>query len=116
MSIFTIRSLHKKCTWFSITSNNIEKDVNCEFGLKVSYWKIYRAKEAAKQKIDGTYEETQWKLTKYCEDLKVANPGSIIILCKTNNKFQYLFLYYEVSTTSFESCRALIDLDRNILN
>lgn len=138
-SMFTIRSLHEEHTCFGInhTGNNaatseflaniiankikeqpdyrpsdIEKDVSREFGVKVSYSKAYRAKKAAKRKIDGTHEETYARLPKYCQDLEAANPGSTIILCKTDsNKFQRLFLCYEASAVGFVSCRPLLGLD-----
>ena len=67
---------------------DIVKDMKTNFGVDITYWKAWAAKEHAMVAINGTHEESYAQLPKYVEKLKEANPGSYITLdCTTENKF-----------------------------
>src|SRR5216117_3136345 len=55
---------------------DIVKDMKADFGVEVTYYKAWAAKERAMVQINGTHEGSYAQLPKYIEKLKEANPGS----------------------------------------
>ena len=67
--------------------------------MEVKYHKAWKAREDILIHINGTHEESLAYLPKYCEDLDVANPGSLIALERiVEDKFQRIFLCLNAST------------------
>ena len=96
---------------------DIVKDIQTQFGVKINYFKAWRAKEDALLQINGTHESAYSLLPKYCSDLEQANPGSIMSLERTEeNKFKRIFVSFGASGQGFAHCRLLLGLDGTHLN
>ena len=91
---------------------DIVKDMKADFGVHITYYKAWAAKESAMIQINGTHEESYAQLPKYIEKLKEANPGSHITLETTvDNKFRRVFVCFGASAQGFAHCRPLMGLD-----
>ncbi|XP_022841856.1 uncharacterized protein LOC111365532 [Olea europaea var. sylvestris] len=70
-------------------------DMECEFGVRITYNKAWRAKEKGLRFLRGTPEESFQKLPSYCHMLTEKNPGTIAhIELDSNNRFLYFFLAF----------------------
>ena len=95
---------------------DIVKDMQTQFGVQIDYFKAWRAKEDALLQINGSYESAYNLLPKYCEDVQEANPGSLIVLERTEeNKFKCVFMSFGASVKGFTYCRPLLGLDGTYL-
>src|SRR5579859_7035050 len=102
--ILTERPDYKPC--------DIAKDMRVEFDVEINYKKAWRAKEHASLEINGRHKASYAYLPKYCEDLKAANPGSLVVLeSTTENKFRRVFNCYGGSAEGFANCRPILGLD-----
>ena len=91
---------------------DIVKDMKADFGVEVTYYKAWAAKERAMVQINGTHEGSYAQLPKYIEKLKEANPGSEIALETTiENKFRRVFVCFAASAKGHVHCRPLLGLD-----
>ena len=91
---------------------DVVKDMKSEFGVDITYYRAWAAKEHAIVQINGTHEESYAQLPKYIEKLEEANPGSDITLeCTTENKFRRIFVRFGASAKDFVHCRPLLGLD-----
>lgn len=83
-----------------------------ELGVGVKYHKAWRAKELAMENINGSHEESYVKLSKYCEDLVNANPGTIAFVDITeDNKFRRMFVSFGAAAKGFAYCLPILGLD-----
>ncbi|XP_022849788.1 uncharacterized protein LOC111371851 [Olea europaea var. sylvestris] len=91
----------------------IIRDMEREFGVRITYNKAWRAKEKGLQFLRGTPEESFQKLPSYCHMLTEKNPGTIAhIELDSNNRFLYFFLAFGPSVRGFrEYMRPVICVD-----
>ena len=96
-----------------IKPSNLHKDLLATHGLHIPYKRVYQAKEHALKLINGTHEESYANIPKYCEELRAANPGTIIDYEATaiSNQFSRLFLCFHASAQGFTNCKPLIGID-----
>jgi zinc finger SWIM domain-containing protein 3 len=101
--------LQQQCRYCPI---DIQKDIQRELGVKVLYFKAFRAKETALAQIDGSHQDAYKSLPQYCKDIMKANPNSVTCLKSTDdNKFWHIFISYGASTLGFRHCHPLLDLN-----
>ena len=91
---------------------DIQRDLQIDLGIHLPYSRVYRGKEAASTLIHGTHEDGYTALPEYCLNIEKSNPGSAVILERTNeNKFQRIFISYYASGAGFAFCRPILGLD-----
>jgi hypothetical protein len=97
----------------SIKPKAIQDLFKDEYGVKISYQKAYRARERARQIIDGSHEEAYSLLPKYCQEVQRSNPGSTVQLDvdPNTNRFKRVFISFAASAMGFAYCRPLLGLD-----
>ena len=96
----------------SYTPKEIQDDLKRELGVDVGYSKAWRAKEAALNNINGTFEESYAMLPKYCNDLVNTNPGTTAFVEKTEDKkFKRMFVAFGAAAKGFAYCHPLLGLD-----
>ncbi|GAA0171068.1 hypothetical protein LIER_41077 [Lithospermum erythrorhizon] len=83
------------------------------YGIKISYWKAWKAKEIAMQLVRGKPEESFMGLPCYLWLLNQANPGTISAYqVDMENCFEQCFLALGPSVAGFRSCmRPVIAID-----
>nr|POE84230.1 hypothetical protein CFP56_57793 [Quercus suber] len=59
---------------------NIQDAIHEKFTLNISARKASRAREKAREYVDGAYTQQYNQFWEYCEKLRKANPGNIILL------------------------------------
>jgi MULE transposase domain/MuDR family transposase/SWIM zinc finger len=122
-----VRTLHHRQAGSSLISSVIQgrvqdhpgyrpveviRDARREQGIKVSYSTAWRAKEDALAKINGSHEDAYAQLPQYCTDLVTSNPGSTVVIERTDdNRFLRLFICYAASASGFAHCRPILGLD-----
>jgi hypothetical protein len=87
-----------------------------QWGVILSKFKIYRAKNKALEMIQGAVEEPYAHLRNYAEELLRSNPGSSVkIKCKPGANwpvFERMYVcFYACKKAFVQSCRPLIGLD-----
>ncbi|XP_073134999.1 uncharacterized protein [Henckelia pumila] len=90
------------------------KDIQRDFGVELSYHKVWKGKELAMHDIHGADDESYDKLRWYCSAIKETNPGSIVEceIDQCSNKFKRLFICFNACATGFvRGCRPLVFLD-----
>ncbi|KDP28012.1 hypothetical protein JCGZ_19092 [Jatropha curcas] len=97
---------------------DIADDIKREYGIQLNYSQAWRAKEIAREQLQGSYKEAYNQLPFFCEKIKETNPGSIATFStKDDSSFHRLFVSFHASITGFEQgCRPLIFLDSVPLN
>jgi MULE transposase domain len=90
----------------------IQKDVQLD-GVLIPYKQAWRAKEVARDMIDGSHDDLYSLLPYYCQQIEATNPNSTAIVeCYGEiSKFRRLFLCYGASACSVVHCRPVIGLD-----
>lgn len=94
----------------------IQKIMQDEFHVNISYWKVWRCRELAMEKAFGTVSGSFALLPSYVENLQNSNPGTV---CKTEyvvdkngcKRFKYLFISYAASIASLKYLRPIILVD-----
>ncbi|WVZ12601.1 hypothetical protein V8G54_017131 [Vigna mungo] len=97
---------------------DIADDIKREYGIQLNYSQAWRAKEIAREQLQGSYKEAYTQLPFFCEKIKETNPGSFATFTtKEDSSFHRLFVAFHASISGFQlGCRPLIFLDRTPLN
>ncbi|XP_019464759.1 PREDICTED: uncharacterized protein LOC109363046 [Lupinus angustifolius] len=97
---------------------DIADDLKREYGVELNYSQAWRAKEIAREQLQGSYKEAYTQLPFFCERIKETNPGSIATFTtKEDSSFHRLFVSFHASISGFlQGCRPLLFLDRIPLN
>ncbi|XP_031285780.1 uncharacterized protein LOC116144482 isoform X1 [Pistacia vera] len=96
----------------------IADDIQKEYGIQLNYSQAWRAKEIAREQLQGSYKDAYSLLPYFCEKIKETNPGSVVTFTtKDDSSFHRLFVSFHASITGFEQgCRPLLFLDTTPLN
>lgn len=97
---------------------DIADDIKREYGIQLNYSQAWRAKEIAREQLQGSYKEAYTQLPFFCEKIKETNPGSFATFTtKEDSSFHRLFVSFHASISGFwQGCRPLLFLDRTLLN
>ncbi|CAH8343587.1 unnamed protein product [Eruca vesicaria subsp. sativa] len=97
---------------------DIAEDIKREYGIQLNYSQAWRAKEVAREQLQGSYKEAYSQLPLLCEKIKETNPGSIAtFMTKEDSSFHRLFISFYASISGFkQGSRPLLFLDNAILN
>ncbi|GMH28620.1 hypothetical protein Nepgr_030463 [Nepenthes gracilis] len=97
---------------------DIADDIRREFGIQLNYSQAWRAKEIAREQLQGSYKEAYSQLPLFCQRIIETNPGSVATFStKEDSSFHRLFISFHASITGFQQgCRPLLFLDSNPLN
>ncbi|CAL8990983.1 unnamed protein product [Prunus brigantina] len=97
---------------------DIADDIKREYGIQLNYSQAWRAKEIAREQLQGSYKEAYNQLPYFCERIKETNPGSVATFTtKEDSSFHRFFVSFHASIVGFrEGCRPLIFLDSTPLN
>ncbi|CAH2054734.1 unnamed protein product, partial [Thlaspi arvense] len=97
---------------------DIAEDIKKEYGIQLNYSQAWRAKEVAREQLQGSYKEAYSQLPLICEKIKETNPGSIAtFMTKEDSSFHRLFISFYASISGFkQGSRPLLFLDNAILN
>ncbi|KAL0737888.1 hypothetical protein Bca4012_014098 [Brassica carinata] len=97
---------------------DIAEDIKREYGIQLNYSQAWRAKEIAREQLQGSYKEAYTQLPFFCEKIKETNPGSIAtFVTKEDSSFHRLFISFYASICGFrQGSRPLLFLDSIVLN
>ncbi|KAA8528161.1 hypothetical protein F0562_035588 [Nyssa sinensis] len=97
---------------------DIANYIKKEYGIQLNYSQAWRAKEIAREQLQGSYKEAYNQLPFFCEKIKETNPGSIATYAtKEDSSFHRLFISFQASISGFQQgCRPLLFLDSTPLN
>ncbi|XP_062143820.1 uncharacterized protein LOC133851413 [Alnus glutinosa] len=97
---------------------DIADDIKREYGIQLNYSQAWRAKEIAREQLQGSYKEAYNLLPFFCERIKETNPGSVATFTtKDDSSFHRLFVSFHASISGFQQgCRPLLFLDSTPLN
>ncbi|KAK2646065.1 hypothetical protein Ddye_021260 [Dipteronia dyeriana] len=97
---------------------DIADDIKREYGIQLNYSQAWRAKEIAREQLQGSYKEAYTLLPYFCEKIKETNPGSVVTFTtKDDSSFHRLFVSFHASISGFQQgCRPLLFLDSTPLN
>jgi hypothetical protein len=86
----------------SYDPTDIARDMECEFGVEISYHKARRGKLAALHLLHGTPKDSFQKLSSYCHVLGECNPGTVThIEVDSHDRFHYFFLAFGASIRGY---------------
>ncbi|PHU08519.1 hypothetical protein BC332_20379 [Capsicum chinense] len=96
---------------------DIANDIEREYGIQLNYSQARRAKEKAREQLQGSYREAYSQLPLLCEKIRETNPGSVaIVVAKEDSSFHRLFISFHASISGFrQGCRPLLFLDSTVL-
>ncbi|KAJ0253899.1 PB1 domain-containing protein [Hirschfeldia incana] len=97
---------------------DIAEDIKREYGIQLNYSQAWRAKEIAREQLQGSYKEAYTQLPFFCEKIKETNPGSVArFVTKEDSSFHRLFVSFYASICGFrQGSRPLLFLDTAVLN
>ncbi|CAA7058857.1 unnamed protein product [Microthlaspi erraticum] len=97
---------------------DIAGDIKREYGIELNYSQAWRAKEIAREQLQGSYKEAYSQLPFFCEKIKETNPGSVATFTtKEDSSFHRLFISFYASISGFtRGCRPLLFLESAVLN
>lgn len=97
---------------------DIADDIRREYGIQLNYSQAWRAKEIAREQLQGSYKEAYTLLPFFCDKIKETNPGSFATFTtKEDSSFHRLFISFHASISGFQQgCRPLLFLDSTVLN
>ncbi|XP_050239591.1 uncharacterized protein LOC126688796 [Quercus robur] len=97
---------------------DIADDIKREYGIQLNYSQAWRAKEIAREQLQGSYKEAYTLLPFFCEKIKDTNPGSVATFTtKDDSSFHRFFVSFHASISGFQQgCRPLLFLDSTPLN
>ncbi|XP_058209324.1 uncharacterized protein LOC131322142 isoform X2 [Rhododendron vialii] len=92
---------------------DIASDIKREYGIQLNYTQAWRAKEIAREQLQGSYKEAYNQVPLLCEKIMETNPGSIATFAtKEDSSFHRLFVSFHASIYGFQQgCRPLLFLD-----
>lgn len=96
---------------------DIATDIEREYGIHLNYSQAWRAKEIAREQLQGSYKEAYSQLPSFCEKIVETNPGSLATFAtKEDSSFHRLFVSFHASIYGFQQgCRPLLFLDNTVL-
>ncbi|CAI9111734.1 OLC1v1012029C1 [Oldenlandia corymbosa var. corymbosa] len=95
---------------------DIATDIKREYGIQLNYSQAWRAKEIAREQLQGSFKEAYCQLPYFCEKIIETNPGSIATFStKEDSTFHRMFVAFHASLSGFKACRPLIFLDCTLL-
>lgn len=97
---------------------DIANDIRREFGIQLNYSQAWRAKEIAREQLQGSYKDAYTQLPFFCDKIKETNPGSFATFTtKEDSSFHRLFVSFHASISGFQNgCRPLLFLNHTPLN
>ncbi|XP_057958960.1 uncharacterized protein LOC131151661 isoform X2 [Malania oleifera] len=97
---------------------DIANDIKREYGIQLNYSQAWRAKEIAREQLQGSYKEAYSQLPYLCEKIRETNPGSFATFAtKDDSSFHRLFVSFHASISGFQQgCRPLLFLNSTPLN
>ncbi|GLT91404.1 hypothetical protein SLE2022_092950 [Rubroshorea leprosula] len=97
---------------------DIAEDIMREYGIQLNYSQAWRAKEIAREQLQGSFKEAYALIPFFCEKIKETNPGSMATFTTNDDSsFHRLFVSFHASITGFlQGCRPLLFLDSTPLN
>ncbi|CAL2264962.1 unnamed protein product [Prunus armeniaca] len=101
----------------SIKPIDIVKDFKQNYGLEISYYNAWYAKELAKSEVHGDESLSYSQLVWYRDALVSTNPGSsCVVECDPKtSRFRRLFVCYGACIEGFQWCRPLLFIDETFL-
>ncbi|XP_019229612.1 PREDICTED: uncharacterized protein LOC109210617 isoform X2 [Nicotiana attenuata] len=96
---------------------DIVTDIKREYGIQLNYSQAWRAKEIAREQLQGSYEEAYSQVPLLCESIMETNAGSVATFAtKEDSSFHRLFVSFHASIYGFQQgCRPLLFLDSTVL-
>ncbi|CAK9170131.1 unnamed protein product [Ilex paraguariensis] len=96
---------------------DIASDIKREYGIQLNYSQAWRAKEIAREQLQGSYKEAYNLLPFFCEKILETNPGSqATFTTKEDSSFHRFFVSFHASISGFQQgCRPLLFLDSTLL-
>lgn len=96
---------------------DIALDIKRDYGIQLNYSQAWRAKEVAREQLQGSYKEAYGLLPFFCEKIMETNPGSVATFgTKEDSSFHRLFVSFHASISGFQhGCRPLLFLDSTLL-
>ncbi|XP_060212825.1 uncharacterized protein LOC132640311 isoform X1 [Lycium barbarum] len=96
---------------------DIATDIKREYGIQLNYSQAWRAKEIAREQLQGSYKEAYSQLPLFCERIMETNTGSLATFAtKEDSSFHRLFVSFHASIYGFQQgCRPLLFLDSTVL-
>ncbi|KAL0282405.1 UNVERIFIED_CONTAM: hypothetical protein Sangu_2950800 [Sesamum angustifolium] len=95
---------------------DIASDIKRDYGIQLNYTQAWRAKEIAREQLQGSYKEAYSQLPFFCEKIVETNPGSLATFStKEDSSFRRFFVSFHASVSGFHQCRPLLFLDSTLL-
>lgn len=95
---------------------DIASDIQRDYGIQLNYTQAWRAKEIAREQLQGSYKEAYSQLPYFCEKIMETNPGSLASFStKEDSSFRRFFVSFHASISGFHQCRPLLFLDSTLL-
>ncbi|EYU31645.1 hypothetical protein MIMGU_mgv1a001707mg [Erythranthe guttata] len=95
---------------------DIASDIKREYGIQLNYTQAWRAKEIAREQLQGSYKEAYSQLPFFCQNIMETNPGSLATFStKEDSSFRRFFVSFHASISGFHQCRPLLFLDSTLL-
>ncbi|XP_042055142.1 uncharacterized protein LOC121799748 isoform X2 [Salvia splendens] len=95
---------------------DIASDIKRDYGIQLNYTQAWRAKEIAREQLQGSYKEAYSQLPYFCEKIMETNPGSLAAFStKEDSSFRRFFVSFRASIAGFHQCRPLLFLDSTLL-
>ncbi|XP_024014236.1 uncharacterized protein LOC112088183 [Eutrema salsugineum] len=86
------------------------------YGLDSTYWKIWKARDNAREEVLGTLESSYAQLPVDIHKIKKANPDAIACLEVDDlQRFKYLFISFAASAKGYEFMRKVVVMDGTFL-
>ncbi|KAM7278591.1 hypothetical protein ACFE04_005725 [Oxalis oulophora] len=97
----------------SYKPKDIVADIEREYGIQLHYSQARRAREVAREQLQGSHIEAYSQIPFLCEKIEETNPGSVAtFVTKDDSSFHRLFVSFGASISGFEQgCRPLLFLD-----
>lgn len=88
------------------TPSQIRNIIRTDFKINVSYWKSWKARDAAITMVKGSSEGSYELLPAYCCVLKQHNAGTVtFIQVDSQSRFKYLFIAFGQCIRAFPILR-----------
>ncbi|GFZ21663.1 hypothetical protein Acr_29g0008250 [Actinidia rufa] len=86
---------------------DIASYIKREYGIQLNYTQAWRAKEMAREQLQGSYKEAYTQLPYFCERIMETNPGSIATFAtKEDSSFHRLFISFHASISGFQQAES----------
>ncbi|KAM7260055.1 hypothetical protein ACFE04_015796 [Oxalis oulophora] len=86
---------------------DIVADIQREYGIELHYSQARRAKEVAREQLQGSHTEAYTQVPFFCEKIKETNPGSVATFAtKDDSSFHGLFVSFHASINGLNKALA----------